>query len=52
MSDALRNFLFLKDPLAKGYTLTVTQAELEALLEAHESETAGCEWCERHCECK
>lgn len=40
MSDALRNFLFLKDPLAKGYSITVTQAELEALLEAHESELA------------
>lgn len=40
MSDALRDFLFLKDPLAKGYSITVTQDELEALLEAHESELA------------
>lgn len=51
MSEALRNFLFLKDPLGKGYSLTVTQAELEALLEAHEAETlAPPEECDRwHC---
>ena len=28
----------MKDPLGKGYGITVTQRELEALLEAHEDE--------------
>ena len=46
MSDALWRFMLEKDPLGESYTLTVTRAELEALLEAHEVETAGCPNCE------
>lgn len=51
MSDALRNFIYDRDPNAKGLDFVVSVHDLEALLEAHEIETlAPPEECGRwHC---
>lgn len=51
MSDALKNFLYERDPYGHGLEFVVDQYDLEALLEAHEAETlAPPEECDRwHC---